>query len=44
MAIENPTLMSNLEAIRGSKSNNLAKKLLKYPLKKLFAIKKNLGK
>lgn len=44
MAIENPTLMSNLEAIRGSKSNNLTKKLLKYPLKKLFAIKKNLGK
>ena len=44
MAIENPILMSNLEAIRGSKSNNLTKKLLKYPLKKLFAIKKNLGK
>ena len=27
-------LVSNLEAIRGSKSNNLVKKLIKYPLKK----------
>ncbi|MBV6541660.1 glycosyltransferase family 25 protein [Ursidibacter maritimus] len=44
MAIENPQLMSNLEAIRGSVANNLLKKSLKYPLKKLLAIKRNLGK
>ena len=44
MAIENPQLVSNLEAIRGSKSNNLVKKLIKYPLKKILAVKKNLGK
>ena len=44
VAIENPQLVSNLEAIRGSKSNNLVKKLMKYPLKKILAVKKNLGK
>ena len=44
VAIENPQLVSNLEAIRGSKSNNLVKKLIKYPLKKILAVKKNLGK
>lgn len=44
VAIENPQLASNLEAIRGSKSNNLVKKLIKYPLKKILAVKKNLGK
>ena len=44
IAIENPQLVSNLEAIRGSKSNNLVKKLMKYPLKKILAVKKNLGK
>ena len=44
IAIENPQLVSNLEAIRGSKSNNLVKKLIKYPLKKILAVKKNLGK
>ncbi|MGX3014385.1 Lsg locus protein 4, partial [Ursidibacter sp. B-7004-1] len=44
MVIENPQLMSNLEAIRGSVANNLLKKSLKYPLKKLLAIKRNLGK
>lgn len=43
MVIENPSLTSNLEAIRGSQANNLAKKLMKYPLKKLLAIKKNLA-
>ena len=43
MVIENPNLVSNLEAIRGSQANNLWKKLIKYPLKKLLAIKKNLG-
>ena len=44
IAIENPQLVSNLEAIRGSKSNNWVKKLMKYPLKKILAVKKNLGK
>lgn len=44
MVIENPQLVSNLEAIRGSQANNLAKKLMKYPLKKIMAIQKNLGK
>ena len=44
IVIENPQLVSNLEAIRGSKSNNLVKKLIKYPLKKILAVKKNLGK
>ncbi|BFU59961.1 MULTISPECIES: glycosyltransferase family 25 protein [Rodentibacter] len=44
MVIENPQLTSNLEAIRGSQANNLVKKLIKYPLKKLMAIQKNLGK
>lgn len=44
MAIENPVLNSNLEAIRGSVSHHLWQKLLKYPLKKLFAVKRNLGK
>ena len=43
MVIENPVLISNLESIRGSLSNNLFKKLMKYPLKKIFAIKKNLS-
>ncbi|QGM81063.1 glycosyltransferase family 25 protein [Otariodibacter oris] len=42
MAIENPKLNSNLESIRGSVSNNLIKKLIKYPFKKLLAIKRNL--
>ncbi|HHF1372887.1 TPA: Lsg locus protein 4, partial [Haemophilus influenzae] len=36
-------LISNLESIRGSLSNNLFKKLMKYPFKKIFAIKKNLA-
>ena len=34
MVIENPVLISNLESVRGSLSNNLLKKLMKYPLKK----------
>lgn len=42
MAIENPSLTSNLEAIRGSLNNNIVKKLFKLPLKKLLAIKRNL--
>lgn len=42
MVIENPNLVSNLEDLRGSLKNNMVKKLLKYPLKKLLAIKRNL--
>lgn len=42
MAIENPNLASNLEDLRGSLDNNLMKKLIKLPLKKLLAIKRNL--
>ncbi|UKH20179.1 glycosyltransferase family 25 protein [Actinobacillus pleuropneumoniae] len=42
MAIENPNLVSNLENLRGSLSNNMFKKVLKFPLKKLLAIKRNL--
>ncbi|HBO39118.1 MAG TPA: Lsg locus protein 4, partial [Pasteurellaceae bacterium] len=37
MVIENPNLVSNLEDLRGSLKNNMVKKLLKYPLKKLLA-------
>lgn len=44
MVIENPNLNSNLEAIRGSISHGFMTKLAKYPLKKLLAIKRNLGK
>lgn len=44
MAIENPALNSNLEAIRGSETHYYWQKLLKYPLKKLLAVKRNLGK
>lgn len=44
MAIENPQLVSNLEDLRGSLHNNLWKKSLKYPLKKLLAIKRNLSR
>ncbi|AHG72753.1 Lsg locus protein 4 [Mannheimia sp. USDA-ARS-USMARC-1261] len=43
MAIENPVLISNLEDLRGSLNNNLFKKLVKYPLKKILAIKRNLS-
>lgn len=43
MAIENLELMSNLEAVRGSISHSLFKKLIKYPLKKCLAIKRNWG-
>ncbi|MDO5054451.1 MAG: glycosyltransferase family 25 protein [Pasteurella oralis] len=41
LAIENPELVSNLETVRGSLSNNLVKKMLKYPLKKLLAVLRN---
>ena len=40
MVIENPVLISNLESIRGSLSNNLFKKLMKYPLKKSLRLRK----
>lgn len=42
MVIENPVLTSNLEDLRGSLNNNLFKKLLKLPLKKALAIKRNM--
>lgn len=44
LAIENPVLNSNLEAVRGSISHSLLQKLLKYPVKKLLAVKRNLMK
>lgn len=44
MAIENPTLNSNLEAVRGSVNHRFWQKVLKYPLKKALAVKRNLGK
>lgn len=43
LAIENPLLESNLSGARKDLANNLAKKLVKYPLKKLMAIQRNLG-
>lgn len=42
MAIENPTLNSNLESVRGSISHSVTQKILKYPLKKLLAISRNI--
>ncbi|QLB20322.1 Lsg locus protein 4 [Vespertiliibacter pulmonis] len=44
LVIENPILSSNLSLTRGEEKNNIVKKLLKYPLKKLLAIKRNIGK
>lgn len=44
MVIENPSLNSNLQSVRGSEANNLLKKMLKYPLKKILAVKRNLGR
>ncbi|WP_150538383.1 glycosyltransferase family 25 protein [Actinobacillus vicugnae] len=41
MAIENPGLTSNLEEARASQQQAIFKKILKYPLKKLLAIKRN---
>ncbi|HDR1833336.1 TPA: glycosyltransferase family 25 protein [Pasteurella multocida] len=41
LAIENPALVSNLEASRGSVSHHLWQKWLKYPLKKWLAIQRN---
>ncbi|WP_133543539.1 glycosyltransferase family 25 protein [Mesocricetibacter intestinalis] len=42
LVIENPSLSSNLESLRGSLQQNLLMQLFKYPLKKLLAIKRNL--
>lgn len=42
MVIENPNLASNLELARASVQANLFSKVIKYPLKKLMAIKRNL--
>lgn len=42
LAIENPKLMSNLEATRGSVTHHFWQKLMKYPLKKLLAVQRNL--
>lgn len=44
IAIENPKLNSNLEAVRGSISHSFIQKLLKYPAKKMLAVKRNLAK
>ncbi|WP_373767273.1 glycosyltransferase family 25 protein [Glaesserella sp.] len=44
MVIENPQVNSNLESIRGSIDHSLFAKLLKYPLKKVLAVIRNLGK
>lgn len=41
LVIENPKLVSNLESVRGSLTHHLWQKLIKYPLKKLLAIKRN---
>ena len=42
LVIENPVLISNLEDFRGTLKNNMCKKVIKYPLKKLFAFVRNL--
>lgn len=42
LAIENPDIKSNLSQFRTEKYNNLWMKLVKYPLKKLLAIKRNI--
>lgn len=42
LVIENPTISSNLESVRGSIFHSLSRKLLKYPVKKLFAVLRNL--
>ncbi|MGQ0286142.1 glycosyltransferase family 25 protein [Pasteurellaceae bacterium 22721_9_1] len=43
MVIENPVLVSNLSSTRAEKKNNLAKKLIKFPMKKVMAIMRNLS-
>lgn len=44
LVIENNKVNSNLQKSRGEKSHHFIKKWFKYPLKKLLAIKRNLGK
>ncbi|WP_373819028.1 glycosyltransferase family 25 protein [Glaesserella sp.] len=44
MVMENPKVNSNLESVRGSIDHSLLAKLLKYPLKKVLAVIRNLGK
>ncbi|WP_040976212.1 glycosyltransferase family 25 protein [Necropsobacter massiliensis] len=44
LVIENPALTSNLETLRGSLQHNIWQKLIKYPAKKVLAVKRNLGK
>lgn len=44
MVIENPNINSNLETNRGSISHHFIKKIIKYPLKKVLAVMRNLGK
>lgn len=44
IVIENPKINSNLESVRGSISHHFVKKLMKYPLKKILAVIRNLGK
>lgn len=44
LVIENPRLASNLEGARGSIQATAWKQLLKYPLKKVMAVKRNLRK
>jgi len=42
LCIENPLLESNLSGARKDLANNMVKKLIKYPLKKLMAIWRNI--
>lgn len=42
LVIENPETISNLSQFRAEKYHNFGMKLVKYPLKKLFAIKRNI--
>lgn len=44
MVIENPKINSNLATMRKAIPHHFWLKLIKYPAKKLFAIKRNLGK
>lgn len=44
LVIENPLLNSNLEGVRGAVSHYLWQKIIKYPAKKLLAIKRNFRK
>ncbi|MDO4625843.1 MAG: glycosyltransferase family 25 protein [Pasteurellaceae bacterium] len=41
LVIENQNLASNLQDLRGSLKNNMLRKLIKYPIKKVFAVLRN---